>query len=373
MGHVVVDDQSYLIDIDTSRNYIGSHQNIDFVVFEIEHDRLALGLFQIGVHGCHLVLFPFECESQLLHLLLRRREDDGLRAGGLSEKPVDNSHLLILVADVGRLVDSLVGLRNSHIHLYRIVHDILGQLANLGRHGGREHDGLPLGGQAVAYLHDVVVETHVEHAVGLIENKILDARKINIRNVQVRDEPPRCGDNDIGTQGQPALLLFPRRAVAPTRYHSRGDGQEIGETGKLHVDLLSQFTSRCHNNRPHLVAAARILREQIQQRQDIGSRLARTGLGTSNQISSLQYHGNGLFLHRGSLLKVHGIKPLHNLFRQSEFFKCHIFLLKFFLFIYLFQHEESQAIEASFPRLLSFTEQMYKKKAICRCISPSIP
>ena len=47
MRYVIINDQSYLIDIDTSGNNIGCHQNIDFIIFKIKHDRFALQLLQV--------------------------------------------------------------------------------------------------------------------------------------------------------------------------------------------------------------------------------------------------------------------------------------------------------------------------------------
>ena len=59
--------------------------------------------------------------------------------------------------------------------LFRVAKDGFGQLLDLGWHGGREHDGLSLLRQQLLYLHDIVVEPHVEHAVRLIEDEVLDA------------------------------------------------------------------------------------------------------------------------------------------------------------------------------------------------------
>lgn len=129
--HVVVDDQADILDVDAARHDVGGHQDLDLVVLEVEHHLLALRLLQVGVHRGHLELHALERMGQLLDLHLRRRKDDRLRIGRLGEQFADDPQLLALVADVGRLVDRLVGFRDGDVHLGRISQNGLRQLADL--------------------------------------------------------------------------------------------------------------------------------------------------------------------------------------------------------------------------------------------------
>ena len=60
--------------------------------------------------------------------------------------------------------------------LLRIVQHLRGELGDLLRHGGREHQRLPLLTGSLRHdLPDVVDEAHVEHAVGFVEHQHFDA------------------------------------------------------------------------------------------------------------------------------------------------------------------------------------------------------
>jgi hypothetical protein len=69
--------------------------------------------------------------------------------------------------------------------------------------------------------------------------------------------------------------------------------------------------------------AQQIDMQPVQQRQRIGSRLARTGLGAGDNIAPVQNDRNGLLLHRSHLLKIHGVDAVQHLVFQIEFVKSH--------------------------------------------------
>ena len=117
-------------------------------------------------------------------------EDDRLRIGRLGEHLADDAQLLVLVADIGRLVDRLVGFRNGDVHLGGIAQDRPGHLTYLRGQRRREHDRLPILGHIGDDLHDVLAETHVEHTVGLVEDQALDVRKVDAAVLDVRDHAP---------------------------------------------------------------------------------------------------------------------------------------------------------------------------------------
>ena len=96
---------------------------------------------------------------------------------------LDNLEFLWLVAHVGHLANLLCGLRYGYLHLNRIVEQLYGKLANLLRHGSREHYALTILGQLLYYLHDVVNKSHVEHTVGLVEHKKAALREIKVAHL----------------------------------------------------------------------------------------------------------------------------------------------------------------------------------------------
>ncbi len=61
--HVVIDHRTDILDVDSARHNVRSHEDIDLTVAEIEHHRFSLLLFQIGMHRADVQL----------HLLQRAR------------------------------------------------------------------------------------------------------------------------------------------------------------------------------------------------------------------------------------------------------------------------------------------------------------
>ncbi len=323
MGHVVVDDQPDVLDVDAAGHDVGGDQDIDLVVLESEHHLLALGLLQIGVHGGDVELHALERVGQLLDLELRRREDDGLRIGRLGEKFADDAQLLALVADVGRLVDGLVGFGDGDVDLGGVAQDGLGQLADLGRQRGREHDGLPLLGHVGDDLHDVVAETHVEHAVGLVEDHALDVRKIDAAVLQVGNHAPGGGDDHVGTQQHAALLHVPALAVAAAVDDGGRNGQIIGKTLELLVDLLGQLARGHDDDRLDDVVGVALDEQAVQERQGVGRGLARAGLGAADDVAPGENDRNGVLLHGGHLAEIHIVETVEDFILQVEFVESH--------------------------------------------------
>ena len=328
--HVVVDYQTDILDVDTPGHDVRSHQDLDAVVLEVEHHLLALRLLQVGVHGGHVEIHALERAGQLLDLELRRREDDRLRIGRFGEQLADDAQLLILVTDVGRLVDRLVGFRYGDVDLGRIVQDGLGQLADLGRQRRREHDRLPLAGHVRDDLHDVVAETHVQHAVGLVENEIFHARKVDAAVLQMGDQASRRGDHHVRAHQHAALLHVPALAVAAAVDHRRRDGQVVGKALELLVDLHGQLARGHDDDRFDLVVVVALQQQPVQQRQRVGRRLARAGLGAADDVAPLEDDRNGVLLHGGHLLEIHIVKSVEKFLLEVEFVESHFSFLRFF-------------------------------------------
>jgi hypothetical protein len=76
---------------------------------------------------------------------------------------------------VGDFVEALAnlafGVLFEQLHFLRIFQELLGQLGDAFRVGGREEQGLAFGRAALGDVGDVVVEAHVEHAVGFVEDQ----------------------------------------------------------------------------------------------------------------------------------------------------------------------------------------------------------
>ena len=321
--NVEINYRADVLDVDPARHDVRSHQHVDLAVFEVEHDLFALLLLQVGVHRCDVQLHALERKSELLDLLLRGGENDRLRSRRLRKQLADDTHLLVLVADVGRLLDRLVGLRHGDIDLGRIVHDLLGQLAYLGRQSGREHDRLTLGRQLGHDPHDVVEKAHVEHPVGLVEHEVFDMGKVDSAVLDMRDQPARRGDHDIGSHQHALLLLAPPEPVAAAVHDRSRKRQEVGKSLKLDVDLLRELARGHDDQRLDHVVGIALPQQPLEQRERISRRLARSRLGAADQVAPLHNHRYGLFLHGSHPVEIHRPDSFQNIFMKPQFFEFH--------------------------------------------------
>ena len=71
--------------------------------------------------------------------------------------------------------------------------------------------------------HDVVEETHVEHAVGFVENDVCGARKVEIPQLEMRNEAAGRGNNDVCALRKGFAFLFEADAVVASV-----DGNAVG-------------------------------------------------------------------------------------------------------------------------------------------------
>ena len=136
VGHVVVDDNADIVDVDASGHDIGSHQHIGHACLETIHHLVALLLREVGVHLTTVDVHLLQTAGDIFYsLLLTREDDDALQVARL-EDVVDDLELLRVVAHVGTLLNLFGWARNGYLDLYRIVEQGNSQLTDLGRHGG---------------------------------------------------------------------------------------------------------------------------------------------------------------------------------------------------------------------------------------------
>ena len=60
VGCIVVDDHGDVVDVDAARHDVGGHEQIHLSCAEELHHLVALGLFQVGVHGAGVPSFALQ-------------------------------------------------------------------------------------------------------------------------------------------------------------------------------------------------------------------------------------------------------------------------------------------------------------------------
>ena len=323
-GHIVVDDHTNIVDIDTAGHNIGSYQHIGLSGLEAEHSFVALGLREVGVHLVAINMHRLELAGNLFYAILLAREDDDALQIAILKDVLDNLKLLRFVAHVGHLVNLLGRARHSNLYLDRIVEQLYGKFAYLLRHSGREHDALTILRQLLYYLHDVVDESHIEHTVGLVEHKEAAAREVEVAHLEVTEQSARCSNQHIGTHTHRAQFLIVAVAiVAAINGHTTYIVEII--TKALHglVYLLSEFASGRHDDAVDGILGIIAIVELRENRQQVGCRFTSSRLGYTQHIVAVQNLRDASLLNGRHIFEVHVVKRIENIIVQICFFECH--------------------------------------------------
>ena len=182
--------------------------------------------------------------------------------------------------------------------LGRVLQHLAAELGDVLRHGGREHQRLPLRRQLGDDLADVADEAHVEHAVGFVEHEHLDAGEPQrVALDQVEQTARRCHQH-VDAVEQRAHLGAHRHAADG----ERGLDAQVPAIGAEAVeDLAGEFAGRAQ----HQHAAGLRLRadavggEVVEDRQREGRGLAGAGLGDADDVALGEQQRDGLGLDRG--------------------------------------------------------------------------
>jgi len=203
------------------------------------------------------------------------------------------------------LGDRLRRSRDGDLDLHRIAHDSARHAADILRHGSGEHNGLAVCRQPADDGHDVVIETHVQHPVGFIEDKILDAGEVDIVYVHLAQQPSGRSNDDVRSSLQAVDLVSPR-AIIPSAVDSDGGERDV-ETESLHllVYLLRELARRRHNDGIEFVGVVVVEGEVGQQRQDIRRGLSCAGLGTRDDIPPIEDDRYRLLLDGRACIEMH--------------------------------------------------------------------
>mmetsp|Transcript_18335 Transcript_18335/g.36889 ORF Transcript_18335/g.36889 Transcript_18335/m.36889 type:complete len:235 (+) Transcript_18335:519-1223(+) len=143
------------------------------------------------------------------------------------------SSLLLGIAPIGGAA-ILLGVRNAHRLRVLAAQALREPLDGLVPSRGEEQR-LALGSSAVGDADDIVVETHVQHAVGLVQDEVRDEPEFNHVGVREIDEAPRRPHQKVHTILQVRLLRPLVAAAIHARDTDRGVVEDfLGLLGDLH-------------------------------------------------------------------------------------------------------------------------------------------
>lgn len=176
---IVVDDMRDVGDVDTARSDIGSDKHFYAIALEKGEGPLAFVLALVAVD--RFGGYTAQCQKfgEFLNAMFGAAEDEHFRKFWIRKQIVEHVELCLppfdthdVLVDAAGCIASLY--RNSH----RIFEKITDKPLNLSRKRRREKERVPRFRHVRDYVAHVLYESHIEHAIGLIENKGVELREI---------------------------------------------------------------------------------------------------------------------------------------------------------------------------------------------------
>ena len=322
MRQIVVDDGRQLGNVQATGRHVGGHQHLDLAGLEAVQrlQALLLGLVAVDGLGQEAFLLQMPCQTTRTDLGIGK-DDDLLDATLADERP----HRVTLEVFGGHVVDRLLdvlGQRVGPCHLdeLRLVQEALGQLADLVREGGREHEVLTARAEQIDDALDVGQEAHVQHPVRLVQHQQLHLRQVHRLLLDVIQQPPGGSDEDLDAGAQCIGL---RLHVDATEDGSRTQRRELDIGLDVVVDLVRQLSRGRDDERADRMPRRRCTvagrrHERIDDGQRKAGRLSGTGLGSGHHVMARHDHWNGLGLDGGRLGVAGGSDGLEHVGMQAE-------------------------------------------------------
>ncbi len=182
----------------------------------------------------------------------------------------------------------------------------------------REQQRLPLGRGLLQDLLDVLLETHGEHLVALVEDGAADAVEAQRSAPQVIEHAARRPADDLAA-GVQLLDLPAHRRAAVDRDH--GDAAVGADLAQLGGDLQRQLARRQQHDGLH---------EPVLGRDDVvgegdaeGGRLARAGARLHHQVAAGRHQRQRRRLNRHRLGEAHLLDGAHHVGVEAQLGEAH--------------------------------------------------
>src|SRR5690606_33245387 len=193
-----VDHMRQLVDVQPAGSDVSGNQYADPVCLEVGQRLGACALALVTVDSRSGQPILFQIFGQAVGTVLGAGKDQHLLPGTHGDQVSDQRALVTGRHAIHPLVDALdSGVQGGNLDARRIVQQTIGQLGDLGREGRGEQQVLTLGRQLGDDLLHVVDEAHVEHAVGFVEDKILNGGEVHRTLADQIQQRAGAGDEDV--------------------------------------------------------------------------------------------------------------------------------------------------------------------------------
>ena len=293
----------------------GGNQDWAATVTEHLEGTLTLALSAVSVNGGgREVLVDQEIRQGISHAL-RLNEDEG-ETSPVGVENIQKNRALVHILDVLDLLGNVLrgGTDTSDRQEDVILQEITGEHLDVAREGGGKHERLAaLNTGHILALDNAAnlgLETHVQHAISLIEDEVLDVAQGDAATLNQIDETTRGGNEEIAATLDLAKL---GTDVGTTVDDTWSNPRSVGELAGLLVNLGNQLTGRGQDQRGwvSLALASKVatgtcwgwgwaVDESLGQNwEQETTSLSGTSLGTSHQIATTHDNWDGVLLDWG--------------------------------------------------------------------------
>lgn len=245
-----VDNEVYIVHIESSCRNVRRYEYLDFVVLERSEGSCSLSLFEVSVEESGSDTVFHEHSREMFRFVLGSCKDDDLLFSDFSDVLLEKFELVECFDFDERVVD--LGNRKFFSRLDEFVVDswlatyiLREKTLHFCWDGRGESHRLFYLREVPPDVVDVFYESHVEHSVTFVEDEVLDLSHVDVSSVDQVDETSRSRDDNLWSLVDDFLLLLEARS---TKNNRRLDSHSIGKLEYFVSDLAGEFSSWSENN-----------------------------------------------------------------------------------------------------------------------------
>lgn len=227
--------------------------------------------------------------------------------------------LLHVTDNLNNLGDAVVGsqLHGTNVDLDKVMEKVRCHGTDLFRPCSRPHQSLTVGTNLLNDLANLRLETHVQHAISLVENKIGDSAEIGLASLEHVNKTAGGGNADLYTAAEVTDL----GSLGNTAVNAGvADARRATKLGNFLLNLDCKFTSRGENQDNGAIARSkkRLSVDVNDGGQAVRESLSGTGLGNTDNVTSRESHGPTLGLNSSRGGETLGLDLIHNISREAS-------------------------------------------------------
>jgi hypothetical protein len=257
--------------------------------------------------------------------MLGAREDDGSNHRQIVDQMGEQGGFIFLGDEIDGFIDELCGrFDRGDLDGDGISQKRISQPTNFVGHGGAEEEGLTLKRKLGDNGADIVDESHVEHAVGFVEDERFDAGEIDMTLAHEIEKSAGGGDDYIGaaTEGIDLAMLINT---------TKDDGLTKANIFSVNAEAVGNLRREFSRGTEDETARARLGSlwkrgcggEPLDDRECEGGGFSGAGLGAADQITAFQGGWNCGSLNGGGIGITLGNEGIQDRLNEPKVDKLH--------------------------------------------------